>query len=53
MLQAIDKIWDNLPKLDNEQLDSGNISQLSFEERLSILLDREKIHREDRRLSNL
>ena len=36
-----------------EQLDSGNISQLSFEERLSILLDREKIHREDRRLSNL
>ena len=36
-----------------EQLDSSNINQLSFEERLSIFLDREKLHREDRRLSNL
>ena len=37
----------------SEQLDSGNINQLSFEERLCIFLDRERLHREDRRLSNL
>ena len=37
----------------NEQLEHGSINQLSFDERLSILLDREKIYRENRRLSNL
>lgn len=37
----------------SEQLEGNHASQLSFEERLSIYLDREKLHREDRRLSNL
>lgn len=37
----------------SEQLENSNINKLSFEERLSILLEREKLHREDRRLSNL
>ena len=37
----------------SEQLEGNHASQLSFEERLSIYLDREKPHREDSRLSNL
>jgi DNA replication protein DnaC len=36
-----------------EQTENANIGQLSFEERLSIILERETLHREDKRLSNL
>jgi DNA replication protein DnaC len=36
-----------------EQTENANIGQLSFEERLSIILERESLHREDKRLSNL
>lgn len=36
-----------------DQLENANIGQLSFEERLSIILERESLHREDKRLSNL
>lgn len=36
-----------------EQTENANIGQLSFEERLSIILERESLRREDKRLSNL
>jgi DNA replication protein DnaC len=35
-----------------EQLNTGDIDQLSFEERLGLLVDREMIERENRRLKN-
>ena len=36
-----------------EQAENAKIGQLSFEERLGIILERESLHREDKRLSNL